>query len=413
MISYEQALSLILSHAQPLGIENTPLSDMLGRALAHPVVASADMPGFDNSAVDGFGVRLSDVERAAEDAPARLELSGTIQAGDRGVVALAPGSAVKILTGAVVPPQVEAVVMREFCEEHDGLVLVKRPAKPGENIRRRGEEFKAGEQILAAGTRVTAPVIGLLASTGHASFPTYKKPSVAIISTGDELVEPGHPLAPGQIYDSNSFALEAAVTALSIDRCTRFHTSDNRDSTRDVLSTALDSAGVVISAGGVSVGDFDFVKDVAEQLGIETVFWRIALKPGKPVYFGKKSGTAGTTAKLVFGLPGNPVSALVTFHQLVKPALLKILGHSDVQPLELRAILTRNIGKKAGRTEFVRGIAATKGGRLYVEPTAGQDSHMMGGLATANCLIVFPLEAEVLTEGQQVSIDLLDWHGTY
>jgi molybdopterin molybdotransferase len=367
------------------------------------------MPGFDNSAVDGFGIRLADVERASEDSPARLELSGTIQAGDRGAVSLAPGSALKILTGAVVPPEVEAVVMREFCEEQDGLVLVKRPSKPGENIRRRGEEFKAGEQILAPGTPVTPPVIGLLASTGHASFTTYKKPSVTIISTGDELVDPGQPLAPGQIYDSNSFALEAAVTAMAIDRCTRFHTRDNRDSTRDVLSTALDSADVVISAGGVSVGDFDFVKDVSEQLGIETIFWRIALKPGKPVYFGRKSGTAGGTAKLVFGLPGNPVSALVTFHQLVKPALLKILGRSDVQPLELRATLTRNIRKKAGRMEFVRGIAGLSDGTLYVEPTPGQESHMMGGLAPANCLIVFPLEEENLPEGQQVRIDLLDW----
>ncbi|HEY9871111.1 MAG TPA: molybdopterin molybdotransferase MoeA, partial [Candidatus Obscuribacterales bacterium] len=252
-----------------------------------------------------------------------------------------------------------------------------------------------------------------LAASGHRSFPAYRKPSVAIISTGDELVEPGQPLQPGQIYNSNTYALQAAVAALSIDRCALFHTRDDRDSTREVLSSALDSADVAISAGGVSVGDFDFVKDVAEQLGIETVFWRIALKPGKPVYFGKRASTAGTTSKLIFGLPGNPVSALVTFHQLVRPALLKILGQQDRQPLALHATLTRTIRKKAGRMEFVRGVASSRDHTLYVEPTAGQESHMMGGLAPANCLILFPLEAEVLTEGQEVGIDLLEWHGTY
>ncbi|HEY9868378.1 MAG TPA: hypothetical protein V6D08_04380, partial [Candidatus Obscuribacterales bacterium] len=162
MISYEEALSLILSNAQPLGVEEVPLSALLGRALARPLAAAADMPAFDNSAVDGFGVKLADVERASESSPARLELSGTIQAGDRGALSIAPGNTLKILTGAVVPADVEAVVMREFCQEQDGLVLVKRPAKPGENIRRRGEEFKAGEQILPTGTRVSPPVVGLL-----------------------------------------------------------------------------------------------------------------------------------------------------------------------------------------------------------------------------------------------------------
>ncbi len=384
---------------------------LLGHSLAAPATATTDMPLFDNSAVDGFGVLTSDVEQSSPDSPVELKLRGTIQAGDAGAIRCSPGSTIKILTGATVPADVEAVVMREFCEEKNGTVVVRQSAKKGENIRRRGEEFKAGDQILPAGVQITPPVVGLLAGLGHTSFLVYKKPSVAVISTGNELVSPGQSLEPGQIFDSNSFALQSAVNALTLDRCNRLHTADDPQSTKAVLTAALDSADVVISAGGVSVGDFDFVKDVSEQIGIETIFWRIALKPGKPVYFGRMPATAGGAHKLVFGLPGNPVSALVTFHQLVKPALLKIMGLPIVAPLSLRAELTRTIRKKAGRMEFVRGILRTEGGQLRVEPTTGQESHMMGGLAPANCLIIFPLEETVLQEGQPVLVDVLNWGG--
>src|SRR5262249_5475018 len=312
-------------------------------------------------------------------------------------------------TGATVPASVQAVVMREYCQEHNGTVVIRQSARAGENIRRRGEEFKAGEQILPAGIRVNPPVLGLLAGLGHASFPAYPKPSVAVISTGDELISPGQSLQPGQIFDSNSFALQSAVNALTVDRSTRLHTGDDPESTKEVLTAALAFADIVISAGGVSVGDFDFVKDVSEQIGIETIFWRIALKPGKPVYFGRRRATAGSAQKLIFGLPGNPVSALVTFHQLVKPALLKIMGLLNHEPVSLCARLTRTIRKKAGRMEFVRGILRTDSGQLQVEPTTGQESHMMGGLAPANCLIIFPLDDTILPEGQAVIVELLSW----
>jgi len=409
LITYEEALSLILSHSLPVGIEECALADLLGRVLAAPVEATSDMPLFDNSAVDGFGVLTGDVAQASSESPVELELRGTIQAGDESRWQCGPGSAIKILTGATVPASVQAVVMREFCQEHNGIVVIRQSARAGENIRRRGEEFKAGEQILPAGIRITPPVLGLLAGLGHASFPVYHKPSVAVISTGDELISPGQSLQPGQIFDANSFALKSAVNALKIDRCARLHTPDDRESTKEVLMAAFESADIVISAGGVSVGDFDFVKDVSEQIGIETIFWRIALKPGKPVYFGRLPATAGRAQKLIFGLPGNPVSALVTFHQLVKPALLKIMGLPNHEPLSLCARLTRTIRKKAGRMEFVRGILRTDSGQLQVEPTTGQESHMMGGLAPANCLIIFPLDDTILPEGQAVIVELLSW----
>jgi molybdopterin molybdotransferase len=263
--------------------------------------------------------------------------------------------------------------------------------------------------LLEAGVRATPPVVGLLASLGHAGFPVYKKPRLAVISTGNELVKPGRRLLPGQIYDCNSFALEAAVRAVGIPECLRYHAAEDKASTRRIFSRALNAADVVISAGGVSVGDYDYVKEVLEELGVATQLWRIAMKPGKPVYFGILS--AQGKRKYVFALPGNPVSALVTFHQLVKPALEKMLGltAAGAGSGSFRAALQEHLRKKAGRLEFVRGTAAISEGNWTVAPTSGQDSHMLSGLASANALIHFPLESESLSPNEPVSIDLLTW----
>lgn len=402
MISFDDARRIILEHAVPNGRQRRSLHQLLGLVLAEPIQAPFPMPRFNNSAVDGYGVQVADVQSASAESPVQLELIGAIQAGDLGNLRIQSGQAVKILTGAPVPKSVDAVIMQEDCQVSDGCVRVLCSAELGENIRMQGEEFKRGQSVITENTVITPPVIGLLASLGYASAKIYKRPKVGLISTGNELVKPGKSLAMGQIYDSNSYALFAALRAIGIDAIRNYQVKDERQATQSVFEKALRENDVVISLGGVSVGEFDFVKDVAEHIGITTLFWRISIKPGKPVYFGKKG------KKLIFGLPGNPVSALVTYHQLVQPALLAMMGYPIKNNIRFKAALSGALRKKPGRQEFVRGLVSYNGS-FRVRPAQGQDSHMLGGLAAANCLIDFPSSEDRLQDNALVDVELLSW----
>jgi molybdopterin molybdotransferase len=406
MISFEEACKTIQDSTMPLGIQRRTLDNMLGMVLAEAIKAPFSLPRFNNSAVDGYGVKIADVKNASPQSPVELQLIGTIQAGDVGKIQIEAGETVRIFTGASVPKTVEAVIMQEYTELRGERVAIAATADPGENIRLQGEEFRRGQPVIAKDTIITPPVIGLLASMAYASAAVYKKPKVGLISTGNELAKPGKPLSSGQIYDSNTYALSAALRAVGIEKIKVYTARDEHRATRRAFETAIKENDIIISLGGISVGAFDFVKDVAEQIGIETVFWRIAIKPGKPVYFGKKG------KKRIFGLPGNPVSALVTYHQLVQPALRKMMGYPDKPAIQLKARLGARLRKKPGRQEFVRGIL-NYDGIFRVTPAIGQDSHMLGGLMAANCLIDFPTAAETLSEHDSVSVDLLDWsfHG--
>ncbi len=407
MISYDEALATVLAQAEPLGTERVPLEALAGRFLAEPVAAAFDFPIFDNSAMDGFGVRVADVRDATPEAPARLRLLGEVRAGDAGEGDLAPGTATRILTGAPVPPGVEAVVMRERCEERGGEVLVAQAARPGENIRRRGEEFRAGDAALPAGARATPPVVGLLATFGCASAVVCRRPRVAVLVTGSELTTPGEPLRPGHIYDSNSPMLSAALAGLGIEEARVQRVPDDLASTTRHMAQALEWADLLLTVGGVSVGDYDFVKDACGALGIETLYWQVAIKPGKPNYFGVHP--SGRGRQMVFGLPGNPVAAALSFTQLVRPALLKMMGAREVLAPRAPAVLTADLRKKPGRLEFVRGVAREEGGRLVVTPTAGQESHMLGGIAPANCLLPFAADQAFLAAGTPVVIEWVQW----
>lgn len=414
MISYEEACSIILDQVQPLAKVRVKLEKLLGAVLGEPVLASHDLPLFDNSAVDGYGVYLSDVREASETNPVTLKLRGEIRAGDAAAGDTLPAaSACKVYTGAVVPLGVDAVVMREHCEEADGCVSIKHAPTAGENIRRRGGEFLRGQQILPEGIRITPPLVGLLAALGQASFMVHKKPTVAIVSTGNELVKPGKSLSPGKIYDSNSYSIRAALEALGIEDFLPLHCREDLAETRKVLRLALDFADIVITAGGVSVGDHDYVKQVFEELGVKTHVYKVAMKPGKPVYFGSAVRQKSGRKQYVFGLPGNPVSVLVTFNQLVKPAIHKIAGRDDARPekplTQLMAKLACEIKKTVGRLDFVRASVFLENGELIVKPTDGQDSHMLGGLSRANCLIVCPAEKERLASGESVLVELMSW----
>ncbi len=409
MLSYDEALAKVLALAAPLPTAIVRLEDCLGYTLAEPIAVKFDLPSFDNSAVDGYGVYVDDLRDASEDNPVKLKLLGEMRAGKADEFHQQRGTAIKILTGAIVPASTEGVVMREFCREADGHVIVSASINAGENIRRRGGEVRAGDTVLTAGTRIDPAVLALIATVGAERATVYRKPRLAIVVTGDELVPPGTELKPGQIFDSNSYGLKAALKCIGVDECQVFYAKDTPSETREAFSSALKFADVVISSGGVSVGEHDYVKDALQELKVETVFWRIAIKPGKPVFFGTLASNTDER-KLVFGLPGNPVSVLVTYHQFVKPALKQMMGVTDVTPAIYRAKLATAIRKKPGRLDFMRGkLKQSSDSGLSVTPVKGQDSHMLTGLAAANSLLHFAADAGELDVGEEIPVQFLNW----
>lgn len=420
MLGYEEAVLKILDNCLPLGTEEVALEKLAGRVLAVDVVAPFDFPRFDNSAVDGFGVIVADVTGATEQAPVKLPLSAVLRAGDPGEMVLSASHGVKILTGGVVPGGVEAVVMREYCREENGSVHIGYTPTAGENIRPRGAEYKQGETLLRRGMVATPPVVGMVASVGLSAILVSEQPRVAVISTGNEIVAPGVQLKPGQIYDSNSFALGAAIREFGIETVNFYHAPEDRDQTEVVLRQALAENDVIVSAGGVSVGDFDFVTQVCKEMGVQELIWKIAIKPGKPVYVGLVPGVPGapctpqSTTRMIFGLPGNPVSALVTLNLFVRPALRKMMGvkENDQRMPRFTARLEKDVRKRPGRMEFVRGelFCGADSDELRVKATTGQDSHMLGGLCNANCLIHFGKDESLLSAGESVVVELLPWN---
>lgn len=419
MISYPEALSLLLRHTAPLEINSTRLECALGFFLAQDVIAQEPAPPFDQSNMDGFGVRRADVKFARRASPARLPIIRTIRAGEPAGPRLDTLAAVKVFTGAAVPRGVDAVVIKEVCREAEGYVIIGQPAVAGDHVRRCGIEFRRGTKVLRAGTLITPPVIGLLASLGCTSFRVFRKPAVTLLATGNELVSPDTRPGAGQIRDANSSALAAALEGLGIGQIARRRVPDKKGSLRLQLAKALARSDVVITVGGVSVGDYDYVKEVLAELGVRTVFWQVAIKPGMPNYFGilspdnrrlrRGSGAGFRHRKWVFGLPGNPVSALVSFHQLVRPALLRLAGQPLFTPWLCPAVLTQARHKKAGRLEWVRGRLKIQASQIIVQPTDGQMSHMLSGLAAANSLIHFPADATELAAQDQVAVEPFSW----
>ena len=416
MLSWEEAQSTVLARTPVLPGERVALNAAAGRVLAEPLIARNDSPPFAVSAVDGFAVHPTDVAAASQAGPVRLRLAGVVHAGDSVAARLARRTAIKILTGAAVPQGAGAVVMQEYCAEASDHVQVLRSAAAGENIRRRGAEFRKGREVLPTGVRVTPPVMGLLATFGYPRVMVHRRPTVAILVTGDELLSPTQPLGPGKIRDANSYALAAAVQALGIADCRTLRLKDRPALLKKRFAEALGSCDVLLIAGGMSVGDRDYARPILDELGVREQFWRVAVKPGKPAFFGtferpqrKPAGARSRHPCLVFGLPGNPVSALVCFHQLVKPALLKMMGLAAAASPAHPARLAGERRKPRGRLEWLRGVLSWQDGEALVQPTSGQESHMLGGLARANCLIQFPQDAEVLADGTQVLVEPLSW----
>ena len=386
MTPFPEARALVLRHVAPLGTERVPLARLAGRALAQTVVAPFDVPGFDNSQVDGYAYRRADA------GPRRIV--GESAAGGPPAPRVGAGEAVRIFTGAPLPEGADAVAMQEDCAVADGLVTVR---EEGDYVRHRGEEIAAGTTFDVRGRLATPPLVGLVASFGVAEVEVHRPPTVVVVGTGSELVPPGSPLGPGQVYASNPDAIASAVRTLGGVASARL-VRDDPAATRAALEEALREADVLIAVGGVSVGDHDLVRPTLAALGVEEILWRVAMKPGKPFYLGRRGG------RTAFGLPGNPVSALVTFALLVRPALRRMMGLADAEE-ETTARLGTPIRRADLRYEFLR--ATLKDG--VATPVAAQGSHMQTGLAFADALVHVPEGVASLREGDAVTVTPLRW----
>jgi molybdopterin molybdotransferase len=380
--------------------ERVSVRAALGRVLAEDVISPVDVPSHDNSAMDGYAVRFADLQN---DGKVTLKISGSSFAGVpfKGVVAA--GQAVRIMTGGVVPQGADTIVMQEHAEANDGQITIGGGHRPGQHLRRAGEDLQRGQPALRRGQPVRPAETGLIASLGIAEVSVYRKLRVAFFSTGDELVSIGSPLGEGQIYDSNRYTIHGMLTRLGCEVIDMGVVRDDPQLLEAAFREAAGVADVVITSGGVSVGEADFVKDLLNKLG-EVVFWKIAMKPGRPLAYGK-IGNAH-----FFGLPGNPVSVMVTFYQFVRDALLKLAGRDPIDPLPtFRVPCTSNLKKAPGRTEFQRGILSRDGaGNLSVRVTGEQGSGILRSMSEANCFIILPTEQGNVTPGTLVEVQVME-----
>lgn len=396
-LSLDEALTRVLAAVPALaGTENVPLLQALGRVLAEDLTAPFDLPPFANSAMDGYALRHADIAGNLE---AALQVIGASFAGRPYSGRVEAGQCVRIFTGAALPEGADSVAMQEDVAVEDGRIRLNRPLSAGANVRPAGDEVPAGGLLLAHGRRLNAADLGVLASAGFAEAPVTRRLRVAHFSTGDELEPVGKALEFGQIHDSNRYVLHGLLASPAIEAMDLGVVRDDPARVRQALSNAAESADAIITSGGVSVGEADFVTAALAELG-RVEFWKVAVKPGKPLVFGR-IGQAW-----LFGLPGNPVAVMVTFLHLARPALLKMMGATPSPPLRLKAKSLSALKKPPGRLEFQRGVFGPDGkGGLVVEGVAGQGSHQLLGTSRANCFIVLPPHNAGVAAGDSVDIE--------
>ena len=396
MLNVDDALRKLGDLTSPvLDTEVIPLTESKGRVVASAVDAPMDLPPFDASAMDGYALHANDLNQDGE-----LALVGESRAGHVCQDPVAPGTAIRIFTGAPIPRGTSAVVIQEDVERHGDQIRFRASLEIGENIRSRGHDIAKTQLLAKGGDRLDAYKISWLAACGVTNVTAVRRIRVALFSTGDELIDPGTPLGPGQIYDANRTALRELVSERPVEVLDLGALPDNPQAINRALETAVETADVVVTSGGVSVGDADYVKDVVTQAG-SLDFWKIALKPGKPLAVGRV-GKA-----LFFGLPGNPVSTIITYLLFVAPTIDRLCGMPDSTPYRLPAILQGTIEHHQGRREYVRGIFGMNDGRVTVSPTGDQSSNRLATFANANCLIVVPEQTDDIKAGSIVDIVLL------
>jgi len=401
MISVEKARSLILDQIQPTGTEKLDLLHSLGRVLAERVLSKRDHPPWNCSAMDGYAVRHEDVVEASEKKPVMLEVIEEIVAGLLSTKIVGRGQASRIMTGAPVPEGADAVIRVEDTREGGESVQIVCPAEGGENVRLRGEDIQAGHVMLEQNSVMGPAEAGLLASLGRSHLLVYQRPRVAILATGDELADFDEALTPNKIMNSNGYALASQVLEAGGVPVILGIAKDTREDLLSRLTQGL-TADLILISGGVSVGTYDFVKEVLDRLGIRMEFWKVAMKPGEPLAFGRLQ------AKPVFGLPGNPVSTMVTFEQFVRPALRKMQGHPQLFRPVIDGVLMERITKRPGKMHFVRVVVKKTGDRQEVWTTGNQSSGVLTSMVKADGLLIFPSDSSDIEKGQVVKVQLLD-----
>jgi molybdopterin molybdotransferase len=372
----EEALAAVLERVRSLGAETVPLGQASGRVLAEDAVAATDLPPFPSSAMDGFALR-------AAETPGTLPVREEISAGRPATRPLGAGEVFAIATGGVVPEGADAVVPFEYVVQHDNELEIPAAVEPGANVRPRGGDLARGDVVVPRGTRLGPAQVGALAAAGVAGLRCARRPRAAVVATGSELKSPGERLEPGEIYEANGVMLAAALVAAGAEVGAPTSVADDEGAHRSALERGL-QADLLVTSGGVSVGRLDLVRKIEHELGVEEVFWRVAVKPGKPISFGVRGET------LVFGLPGNPVSSLVGFELFVRPAVLALQGHSQPRPAYALGVLGADVRRNAERDEFLRARRRLDGDRVLLEPVMGQESHMIARAAGADALVHVP-----------------------
>lgn len=402
MITVEEAKKIIAQEIPRGPAVALPLEKVCSRILAEEIQSPIDSPLFNASAMDGFGIHHEETTGASRPLPVTLKSAGLIAAGDVWNKPLGAGEAVHIMTGAMLPEGATAVIpQEEVLQDSGGTIMITREVKRGEHVRLKGEEIRKGDPVLPKETLLTPGGIGFLASLGIFKASVYAAPKVFVIPTGSELVKDSSQLEKGKIIESNSHVLKAALQELQMQATLSHPIPDIHKVLFAVTETALTDHDFILITGGVSVGSFDLVKEILKKLGVKTLFWQVAQKPGKPLYFGKYK------SKFVFGLPGNPASSLVCFYEYVRPAILKWLGFKEIFLAEDKAHLSEPFQIKGDRAQFIRARAQKKEGRLLVQPLLGQESHRMAAFSMANCFMFVPKEMGSLGSGDEVTIHWL------
>ena len=399
-VQVAEAQEMVLGCVQPVGVEKVALLEALHRVTAEEVTAQRHIPLDDNSAMDGYAVRHADVEGATRDQPAVLEVLEILPAGKRPRHHIAPGTAVKIMTGAPLPEGADTVVQVEHTDESDTRVQIYRAPRLGSNLRRRGEDIRLGECVLAAQTFLRPAELGVLASVGKAQVLVYQRPRVAILATGDEIIDPGEPDTQGKIINSNSYTLAGQSAEAGGNPLLLGVAPDERVIMSQRIASGL-RADVLITSGGVSVGSFDYVRECLDAFGFQARFWTVAVRPGSPATFGMVGHVP------VFSLPGNPVASMVTFELFVRPALRKMTGRRDLFRPRLDAVLQDTVEKRRGMRTLLRGVLRQDEGQTTVTTTGPQGSGILRSMSLANCLIDLPEDTERLQPGTSVQVMLL------
>lgn len=402
MQSIAEALSSMMPAFSTLGEEEVPLLEAVGRYLSRDVTARFDSPSFDNSAMDGYAVRAEDVATADKGAPVRLEVRGESRAGGPLPGELAPGTACRIFTGATMPPGSDAVVIQEDTEREGDFVDVLEASETGKHVRARGSDVRSASLLLPRGARLLPGELGILASQNVESVFVYRRPTVALLSTGDELRQLGDVIGPGSIVNSNVYVLAEMLRHVGVDPIAYPAAPDVLPDIEAALRQALE-ADVVITMGGVSVGEYDLVHRAYESVGIEPTFWKVRIKPGKPLTFALHEGTP------VIGIPGNPISAMITFEVLVAPCLRKMLGDPAPHPQPVRARLASGYRRRPGRVEIARGRVVRDGAELLVRLNDKQGSGSLPSFVGVNALVIFPADRGAFEAGE--TVDTILWGG--